>query len=177
MHLELSKVRLHTLKDFGKHYLMIVLSILTALGLEQWVLSIHEHHAADTASGQIEAEIRLNPADVHNARIQDIAQARSLDQLRDSLMEDMQAKVPDAVIAQHILKKASSNGFNLNLRWPTLRHEAWDVMVANQSVQPREFLHVVAQMATMLHESQNNLAMLEQRLGEALPGKTQAHPP
>ncbi|WP_153242627.1 hypothetical protein [Frateuria defendens] len=33
MHLELPKVPLHSLKDFLKHYLMIVLSILTALGL------------------------------------------------------------------------------------------------------------------------------------------------
>ena len=34
MHLELPNVRLQSVRDFLKHYLMIVLSILTALGLE-----------------------------------------------------------------------------------------------------------------------------------------------
>lgn len=35
MHLEIPKQKLHSLKEFASHYLMIVLSILTALGLEQ----------------------------------------------------------------------------------------------------------------------------------------------
>lgn len=34
MHLELPKAQLKSFGDFLKHYLMIVLSILTALGLE-----------------------------------------------------------------------------------------------------------------------------------------------
>ena len=46
MHLELPRTRLQSLKDFIKHYLMIVLSILTALGLEAWIEHVHHKHAA-----------------------------------------------------------------------------------------------------------------------------------
>jgi hypothetical protein len=60
MHLELPKLRLHTLADFIKHYLMIVLSILTALGLEAWIEHTHHDHAARLATTKIEAEIRVN---------------------------------------------------------------------------------------------------------------------
>ena len=64
MHLELPKARVESLKDFLKHYLMIVLSILTALGLEGWIEHTHHAHAAETARAQIEAEIRANLAEV-----------------------------------------------------------------------------------------------------------------
>ena len=39
---------------------MIVLSILTALGLEAWIEHTHHRHAAEVAGAQIEAEIRAN---------------------------------------------------------------------------------------------------------------------
>jgi hypothetical protein len=124
------------------------------------------------------------------------------------------------VIKQHIL--AQTGDFDLNLNFPTLRHEAWDVVVANQSAswidhdrmqrysavyasqrdvitsmsentallmngtgmvdtiadlhtdeaQPREFLHVVSQMAAMLGQTVNSLRMLEKQLGAALPDGT-----
>jgi hypothetical protein len=120
-------------RSFIKHYLMIVLSILTALGLEQLIIGAHEHHAAQRASAQIEEEIRLNLADVHAARIQDAAQSKMLDSVLSDLVKDVKSNVPDAQIAEHIHSVAGSNHFNLNLRWPTLRHEAWDVAVADQS--------------------------------------------
>jgi hypothetical protein len=219
MHIEHPEQNIHSLKEFMKHYLMIVLSILTALGLEQWIVSMHQHHAASAASAQIENEIRMNLASIHNARGQDIAQAAALDELRDDLVHDLKTESPNSEVVQHILARTSSGRFNLNLKWPTLRHEAWDVAVADQSaswiessrmhrysaayagqrdaiinmntdialvldgpclidtltdlrtasVEPRNFLHVVGQMAAMLNESQNSLAQLEKQLDDALP--------
>ena len=111
-----------------------------------------------------------------------------------------------------------ADGYNLNLNWPTLRHEAWDVAVANQSaswiddarmrrysaayaaqrdfayalnanlallingptmidtttdlrtgsVQPRQFLHVISQMYTMLDQAQGSLRSLQKPLEAAL---------
>ena len=46
MHFEVPKVKMHSLREFLQHYLMIVLSILTALGLEQWIEGAHHRHAA-----------------------------------------------------------------------------------------------------------------------------------
>jgi hypothetical protein len=132
MHLELPKVSLHTFTDFLKHYLMIVLSILTALGLEAWIEHSHHRHAADIGSKQIEAEIRTNLAEVQSILQHDTEQMKRLDKIRASVVEDMKSHVSDEVIKQHILAQTGDH-FDLGMNFPTLRHEAWDVAVANQS--------------------------------------------
>lgn len=219
MHLEIPKLRDGSIKDFARHYLMIVLSILTALGLEAWIEHVHHRHAGETASARIEAEIRGNLEEVRSAAAKDDLQTRSLEQIRDQLVQDFAGNAPESVMVQHIRDKIAGKHFNLNMRWPNLRHEAWDVAVADQSaswiepermhrysaayamqrdtiqgitldlslvmngprmedtitdlrtndVQPRDFLHVVSQMTTILDESRNNLMDLEKRLQAALP--------
>lgn len=129
---EFPKVRIDSLKDFAKHYLMIVLSILTALGLEAWIEHAHHQHAAATASAQIEMEIRANLTEAHTDLQQDVAQLKRLDTIRDAVTRDLKTHVPDDVIRQHILAQTRDH-FDLGLTFPTLRHEAWDVVVANQS--------------------------------------------
>lgn len=133
MHLELPKVRLESFKDFAKHYLMIVLSILTALGLEAWIEHAHHVHAAEAASLRIDAEIRSNLDAIDSSLARDSRQVKRLAAIRDSLMQDFKAHAPEATIAQHIQSQVSARNFNLELKWPTLRHEAWDVAVADQS--------------------------------------------
>jgi len=132
MHLEYTKVRLHSLKDFAKHYLMIVLSILTALGLEAWIERTHHRHAAETASQQIEAEIRTNLGDTRTALQHDNAQLKRLRDIRDVVIADLKARTMDETIKQHVLTLTKDH-FDLGLRFPTLGHEAWDVSVANQA--------------------------------------------
>ena len=221
MHLELPKVRLESFRDFAKHYLMIVLSILTALGLEAWIEHAHHVHAAEAASLRIDAEIRSNLDAIESSLAQDARQAKRLAAIRDGLVQDFKAHAPEATIAQHIQSQVAARNFNLELKWPTLRHEAWDVAVADQSaswidrermqrysavyanqrdvstslsanlalvmdgprmidtltdldsgdVQPREFLHVVSQMATMRDQAQQNLLSLQRHLRDALPAQ------
>jgi hypothetical protein len=218
MHLELPKARLGSLKEFLKHYLMIVLSILTALGLEAWIEHAHHEHAAQTANAQIEAEIRANLAEIQSSIAKDARRSKALVSIRDALVHDFQAHASDEAIARHIQSLVQAEGFNLYLNWPTLRHEAWDVAVANQSAswiddarmhrysaayaaqrdfayalnanlallidgprmidittdlhigsaQPREFLHVISQMAAMLDQAQGSLRTLQRPLEEAL---------
>lgn len=132
MHLELPKARLDSFKDFAKHYLMIVLSILTALGLEAWIEHAHHAHAATTASIQIEAEIRTNLAEVDKDVQQDARQLQRLSKIREAVIQDLKTHAPDDVVRQHILALTHA-GFDLNMKFPTLRHEAWDVAVASQS--------------------------------------------
>jgi hypothetical protein len=43
MHFELPEKVASSVKEFASHYVMIVVSILTALALEQVVVTIHEH--------------------------------------------------------------------------------------------------------------------------------------
>ena len=116
MHLELTKVRLHSLKDFAKHYLMIVLSILTALGLEAWIEHAHHAHAAAAASQQIEAEIRTNLTETHTALKHDAEQLERLNTIRDAVTQDLKTHVPDDAIKQHILT-LTKDQFDLSLQF------------------------------------------------------------
>jgi hypothetical protein len=132
MHVEPAKMPMETTKDLLKHYLMIVLGILTALALEAWVEHVHERHAAEAASAQIEAEIRINRSEIDKARARDVDRMHELQKVRDVLMQDIKAHASDAQILQHVQQNAP-DGLYLDWRWPILRHEAWDVAVANQS--------------------------------------------
>jgi hypothetical protein len=132
MHLELPKVRLDSLKDFLKHYLMIVLSILTALGLEAWIEHTHHEHAAQTADAQIEAELRANLADIRRIRDADAERLDALKHLEAYLVGAVKGGVDADIVRQHV--DAQTDGsFYLGLQLPRLRHEAWDVAVANQA--------------------------------------------
>jgi hypothetical protein len=132
MHFEIPELPMRGFKDFARHYLMIVLSILTALGLEAWIEHVHHTHAAALASRQITAELRANLDDVHNAYRRNQQRLVSLQQLDGAIAKDVRDGKTDAAINQHI--QALKNGFNLSLDWPIFGNQAWDVAVANQSV-------------------------------------------
>ena len=132
MHFELPRVRIHSLKDFLKHYLTIVLSILTALGLEAWIEHAHHTHAAEAASRQMTAELRHNLAETRDSLRRNDATLRAVGKLDAMVIADLKSGLPAATINQHI--RAQKAGFLLNLNWPSLPSSAWDVAVANQSV-------------------------------------------
>jgi len=132
MHFELPEASVHSLKDFTKHYLMIVLSILTALSLEAWIEHARHDRAAAEASAGIDAEIHQNSVEINQARDHDRDRMLSLEKLRASLLSDLKNHASATVIDQHFLLTTGGE-FYLDARWPTLRHEAWDVAVANQS--------------------------------------------
>lgn len=170
MHLELPHVPLKSLKDFLKHYLMIVLSILTALGLEAWIERTHHIHAAEFGGRQIEAEVHSNLLAVESDLRNDTKQLERLDKIRASVAQDFKSHLPDELIKQHILAQVNDK-FDLNMTFPALRHEAWDVAVANQSaswIDPermqrysaayasqRDALATMAENATLLTSSTN----------------------
>ena len=131
MHLELPKMRLHSLKDFTRHYLMIVLSILTALGLEAWIERSHHAHAAATASRQIRLEIETNLSDVRTSIKANQTLIAPLRELDEAVSQDIRAGATAAVVNEHIRARRAS--FKLSINWPTFASQAWDVAVANQS--------------------------------------------
>jgi hypothetical protein len=59
MHFEVPSLP-HSVKEFAAHYFMIVVSILTALGLEATVEHLHHKHAAEAAQKSIEQELHNN---------------------------------------------------------------------------------------------------------------------
>ena len=131
MHFEVPKVKLHSLREFAQHYLMIVLSILTALGLEQWIESVHHRHAAEYASARIEAELGDTLRDIQKAIDVDEEHLKPLIAVDKAIIEDVRSGMSDAEINKHI--RQLNDQVKLGINWPAFSTEAWDVAVANQS--------------------------------------------
>ncbi len=131
MHVEVPKLPIHGFKEFAKHYLMIVLSILTALGLEAWIEHVHHTHAAELASSQIDTELHANLAGLEATFQANRNRLASLKQLDQAITADIRANQPASAINQHI--QSLKNQFTLSIDWPIFGTQAWDVAVANQS--------------------------------------------
>lgn len=131
MHFEVPKSK--KLKEFGGEYVMIVISILTALALEHTVQSIHHKELAHEAAEKIEAELRLNVKEVNKVLEHNERDLKEIKRVRAELVQGIRDKVPDDVLMAHF-KTDWKSGVVLSINTPTLRHEAWDAAVANQAV-------------------------------------------
>ena len=131
MHFEPPNTRLASYKDFAKHYLMIVLSILTALGLEAWIEHAHHARAAAEASQRMNGELRKVLGNIEQSIAIDQKGLATLQALDAQVAADLSAKLDSATINRKI--QASRNDFKLDSNWPTLSTVAWDAALANQS--------------------------------------------
>lgn len=131
MHFEVPKSK--KFKEFGGEYVMIVISILTALALEHIVQTVHHKHLAHEASEKIEAELRLNARDVAEVLTHNESDLKEIRRVRAELLQGIRDKAADDVLMARF-KTDWKDGLVLSISVPTLRHEAWDAAVANQAV-------------------------------------------
>ena len=131
MHVEVPKS--HSFKEFAGEYVMIVVSIITALALENGVHRYHQNHRAHEASRNIEAELTANLTDLRSVIKQNDAQLAKTTQMRDILLAGIEARAPDKDAIENAIKKAGGQ-FGIVMVTPSFQHEAWDVAVANQSL-------------------------------------------
>jgi hypothetical protein len=132
MHIDAPKVVVTSARDFAGKYAMFVISILTALALEHVGQKLYHYKIASEASVKIDEELRANLAEIRLVNKHNEKQFSMMDELASSLAADIKAKLPDAKIISNF-NTATNGKFNLSLQTPTLRREAWDVAVANQS--------------------------------------------
>ncbi len=131
MHFEVPKSK--KLKEFGGEYVMIVISILTALALEHTVQSIHHKHLAHEAAEKIEAELRLNVKDLQDVLARNESDLKEIKRVRAELLQGIHDSAPNDVLMARF-KTDWKDGLTLGIKLPTLRHEAWDAAIANQAV-------------------------------------------
>jgi hypothetical protein len=168
------KTRLPSIRNFAREYLMVVIGVLTALGLEQWVVHVHQNRDAASASAQIEAELRTNLANIRHARTVDLDHLAKLEAIRAGVVRDFKARLPDAEIARRIVARAQD--FGLDMRWPILHHEAWDVAVADQSAswidsrKVRRYASAYASMrdTNVLKQQDENLIMADSHMFDVM---------
>ncbi len=132
MHFEVPKSKFESIREFAGEYLMIVVSIGTALLLEHTVQTIHHRHLAEEAAQRMDAELRANLMEMETIRKHNLEEGKQLSELRDGLLKDIEDKTPEPLVVKHFMV-AAKGSLSLSLQSPTLKHEAWDVAVANQS--------------------------------------------
>ncbi|MFL6625240.1 MAG: hypothetical protein ACJ8IK_22385 [Burkholderiaceae bacterium] len=160
MHFEVPSLP-HSVKEFAAHYVMIVVSILTALGLEATVEHLHHKHAAEAAEKAVEAELHRNLADLRESDLKNVARLAPLKALYNELLKDFDDGVPIAQIKQKMVERARA-GIDFGIFYPSLQHEAWDVAVANQSasyMEPETLRRLSAAYASQREINQASLTV------------------
>lgn len=139
MHFEVPKAK--TFKEFGGEYLMIVISILTALALEHAVQSWHHRHLAHEASEKMQTELRENIGGVKEALEFNEPKRQALEQVRDQMLAAIRDKTSEAELMRRF-EQEWKPAVRMSFKRPSLSREAWEAAVANQAVtwMPREEL-------------------------------------
>jgi hypothetical protein len=130
MHFEVPKAK--SFKEFGGEYLMIVISIVTALALEHSVQTWHRRHVAEQAAVKIDQELRENAEDVAAVQAHNEAELRKLAAIARELRSGILNKVDDTELMKR-LAGGWRDSFNLSIKSPTLRREAWEAAIASQA--------------------------------------------
>ncbi len=130
MHLEPSHHAPGTRQEFLRQYAMIVLSILTALGLERVAVGLHDRAAARESRFQIEAELARDAADLAVSEQVNRASIKQTKTALRALIAQLKAPQPgpmkpDASIAPLL------TGFSIST--PSWQRQAWDTAVSDQS--------------------------------------------
>lgn len=152
MHIEPPKSR--TLKEFGGEYLMIVVSILTALFLEYLVETAHHRHRVHEASARMDAELIQNAKSVGKVLAHNEDKLAALKKVRKQMLEDIQHHTGDSVWMAR-LQREWSKQIELSIQDPTLRREAWETALADQSLSwmPRDELEHYASIYSEMRET------------------------
>jgi hypothetical protein len=151
MLLEKLKAKARPFKAFTGEYVMIVVSIVTALALENGVRYVHQAREAQEAARNLDAEIVANIAELRSAIAHNSAQVDKTKKLKAILLADIKAGVSDSDAIRHVARE-SGEDFGVSIETPSLQREAWDVAVANQALSnmPAEQLqHYARQYAGM----------------------------
>src|SRR3984885_14045216 len=119
-----------SLRGFVQQYAMIVLSILTALALEQLVVSVHNASTARASRVRIESEIGRFVADLKESAQRNKERIKKINDVLsvlDAKLKD--GKVDDATIMALAPQAMDQLGISL----PSYQRDAWDAAIADQS--------------------------------------------
>ena len=131
MHVEPLEKLPRSVRDFLSHYAMIVVSILTALALEQVALGLEHRHEGQRAKEEIDQEIASNRHAVEKSLKVTQENAAAWSALLRKTVTEVQdgTGTNDSRVAT---MKAATRQFHDDL--PSLKTTAWDAAIADHSV-------------------------------------------
>ena len=131
MHVEPLEKLPRSVREFLSHYSMIVLSILTALALEQVALRLEHRHEGQRAREEIEQEIAANRTAVEKSLALTHANAEAWDALIKRSVAEVKAGQGTNESRVATLREAAAL-FRDAL--PSLKTTAWDAAISDHSV-------------------------------------------
>jgi hypothetical protein len=131
MHLEPLEKLPRSVREFLSHYAMIVLSILTALALEQVALRLEHRHEGARAKEEIEQEIVSNRRDVEQSLQATRQYKQDWTDLLKRTAAELKAGQSDNDTRLAVMREAQHRFGDAA---PALKTTAWDAAVADHSV-------------------------------------------
>jgi hypothetical protein len=119
-----------TLRGFIQQYAMIVLSILTALALEQAVVSLHNASTARVSRARIESEISGFVTDLRHSEKTNRERLKKINDVLTELDARLKDGNPDNATIQSLATKVIDE---LGINLPSYERDAWDAAIADQS--------------------------------------------
>jgi hypothetical protein len=131
MHMEPLEKLPRSVREFLSHYAMIVLSILTALALEQVALGLEHRHEGARAKEEIEQEIASN----HDMVVQSLRATEANANAWRALLERTLAGMRDGSSTNESrIAALRESGPLFRDATPSLKSTAWDAAIADHSV-------------------------------------------
>jgi len=131
MHVEPLEKLPRSVREFLSHYSMIVLSILTALALEQVALRLEHRHEGQRAKEEIEQEIAANRKAVEASLALTRTNAAAWDALLKRTLVDIKSGQGTNETRMATLREA---GALFRDALPSLKTTAWDAAISDHSV-------------------------------------------
>lgn len=155
MHVEPPTHAPTNLKELGIHYVMIVLGILTALGLEAGFEALHHRKLARTTLEQVEVELKANLAETRSTLKQNGEVMKQL----NGLYVDVKQLVHDGQAKPAALKALLDTRLRVSVFTPGLRRDAWDTALADQALMhlPHADLRRLSEAYTAQRDAQQAL--------------------
>ena len=119
-----------TLRGFMQQYAMIVLSILTALALEQVVVSLHNASTARASRVRIESEISGFVMDLKGSVRTNQERLKKINDVLTQLDAKLKDGNPDNATIQPLAQQVMDE---LGVNLPSYERDAWDSAIADQS--------------------------------------------
>ncbi len=131
MHVEPLEKLPRSVREFLSHYAMIVLSILTALALEQVALGLEHRHEGARAKEEIEQEIASNHKAVQGALVETRVIRKEWEVLLKQGVDDVKSGQSTDASLVAVLTDA---GHRFRDALPPLKTTAWDSAISDHSV-------------------------------------------
>ena len=131
MHVEPLEKLPRSVREFLSHYAMIVLSILTALALEQVALRFEHRHEGARAKEEIEQEIASNGHAVRSALLETREIKRGWDARLQRTVVEVRAK---QTTDEGLVATLTDAGDHFRDALPPLKTTAWDAAISDHSV-------------------------------------------